>query len=240
MNIDHIRNALEYPGQTIKDSFIYTHDRVYTMDVDFNDIDNSNVIIEDEITKYRDLINTNNQSYVIGYGANAALKYLESKFKDVDIKVPVIYFELKGYDIVYSNYICSDGTIPATMVKSDNSIIKIYVSPLLESNIDILNKTESIGIDYELCQIQDEKLKFLNTNKVYYYRCLHGPLIIDKKYYSCQSINGENRLGLELDQYSIMKLACEKLFLKPDVFNFISRNIEEQEYRNMNNGIMWA
>lgn len=221
MNINNIKNALEYPGQTIKDSFIFTHDRIYKMDVDFTNIDNSSVAIGDKLMKYRDFFIGKDETYVISYGANAALKYLDRKFKDIDIKVPVIYFELEGYDVVYANYIVNDGTIPATMVKSDKSIIKIYISPLLESNIDILNETESVGVDYELCEIEDKNLDFLNGNKVYYYRCLHGPLIIDNNYYSCESIIGENRLGIELNQYDIAKLACEKIFSTLDVFSFI-------------------
>lgn len=240
MNINDIRSALEYPGQTIKDSFIFTHNRIYSIDVDYKDINNSDVIINHKHMKYSELFNINNQSYVISYGANAALKYLESKFKNIDIQVPVIYFELEGYDIVYANYICSDGTIPATMVKSDKSSIKLYVSPLLESSIDILNETESIGVDYELCEIEDEKLNFLNANKVYYYRCLHGALNADDKLYSCANIIGENRLGEKLNQYDIIKLACEKIFSELDIFEFISRNIEDKEYRNINNEIMWS
>lgn len=240
MNISKIKNALEYPGQTIKDSFIFTHNRIYKMNVDYQDINNSDVIIEDKIIKYNDFINVENQSYVISYGANAALKYLESKFRNVDIKVPVIYFELKGYDIVYANYIVNDGTIPATMVKSENSKVNIFVSPLLESNIDILNETESLGVDYELCEIEDENLNFLNESKVYYYRCLHGPLIIEKDYYSCGDIIGKNRLGRELNQYDMINLTCEKVFSHLDVFEFINRNIEDEEYRNKNNRIMWG
>ena len=165
MNNDKIRNALEYPGQTIRDSFIYTHNRIYSMDVDFKDVHNSKVIVDDQLIKYKDFFQIEGQSYVISYGANAALKYLESKFKDVDIKVPVIYFELKGYDIVYANYIVSDGTIPATMVKSDKSTIRMYVSPFLESNIDILNEPESVGVDYELCQMEDESLDSSRSKK---------------------------------------------------------------------------
>lgn len=227
-NMNEIEEALKYPNHSIKKSYLFRKNKIAELEIDYENFQNTIINNEKVGDKYR--------NFIISYGANASPHYLNKKFK-YEVELPIIYININNYDVVYANYICSDGTIPTTMIEKKGSQVNIFVYPINERELTTLNESENIDVDYELKEMISQDLEFLKADKIYYYKCIHGELKLNNMKISCSEIVGKDRHNLNLKQYEIQKNISKK-FEVNDMENFILENIQDNKIRNLRNKIL--
>jgi len=63
------------------------------------------------------------RSPLLAYGANAAPEALARKLEPLGaVELPVLQFELAGFDVVYSAHVSPYGAVPATLVESPGTV----------------------------------------------------------------------------------------------------------------------
>ncbi len=240
---EKISNMLEYPSITINDSFLYTHNRVFNLY--YNDETEKflfyNEIEEVDLNEIFEKITGQSlyeSKFILSYGANASIKYLHSKLNSEDVFLPVIKVRLTGYDIVYSNYFCEDGTLPHTIVESKDCEIDVFIYPILDNELKLLNKSEAVGVDYDLISISSNVLEnnYFNVDELLLYECKHGGIKLSEEFVSVLAITGNNRISKEVSQYEILKTVINEKYEVFDIFSFSKRIIDDEEFRTKMNG----
>jgi hypothetical protein len=151
-----------YPGKRPNTSFLFHHESIFPIHLKGNKFIDSKIIFsknEINIKKYlEEFGKTRLEDYflIVGYGSNINPAQLSLKFHNSKLPIPVLKAHLKGYDIVYASMITSYGAIPATIEKSNQTTVEVWVNMLNAAQLKIMDKTESRGINYFLVEIDGE------------------------------------------------------------------------------------
>lgn len=163
--VEAIERAKTYPFRQPRCSYIFTHDHEHLLD------------------GHRDTwkIDLGGLTPVFGYGSNPSPVALAHKFATTpEVHIPVIAFEIEGYDAVYSSHI-SAGYIPATIHPSPNTRIQGFMTYLTGEQLETMDASESRGVNYELVEL-DATGRFEDGTEMerpLTYVSLHGLLEIE-------------------------------------------------------------
>lgn len=236
MNLKKLQNLFEYPAISMTDSFIYSSDFLFPLQINTTNLLDSTYIQNGQTILLKDFLNERKidpTSAIVSYGANASLKYLQEKTIDPLEVFPVIQTVLLNRDVVYASYYCSDGTIPATLIEKPGASVNVFFSFISDAQLDTLNTSENLDLDYRLAEIDltdaVEGLSFLK--KLYFYECLHGPLIIEGVSFSMAAINGTGRCSDPFTQYDIQRMAFERYFEHDNFYAFCMETIQNSDLR---------
>jgi len=80
---------------------------------------------------------------LLAYGANAAPEALDRKLATLpDRPLPVLLAELRGFDVVYSAHVSPYGAVPATLVSSAATRVRVHVAFPDAEQLPLLSATE--------------------------------------------------------------------------------------------------
>lgn len=233
MDVNSLHHLFDYPAITIQDSFVFSHDRLYDIRVCPEHIPESLVIKPSKTISLAELSLETDLRFdnaVISYGANASVKYLLDKFAGMDVAIPVLRTRLRNHDVVYASYFCSDGTLPATIVERKDAVIDVYYSFISDQEMQRLNETESLGVDYRLKSLDSSlfshSLDF--TNRTVCYECLHGPLQAGGTFFSMNALSGIDRCSQPFSQYQIQRMVHGMHFSHEDFYAFCESNVRDE------------
>ena len=134
--IEAIERAKSYPFRRPPCSYIFTHDHEH--------------LLEGHPETWDHEIDLEGLTPIFGYGSNPSPVALAHKFASMsDVEIPVLAFDLKGYDAVYSRHV-SAGYIPAAITESPGTILNGFMIYLNEEEMKIMDDSESRGVNYEL------------------------------------------------------------------------------------------
>ncbi|HTU14017.1 MAG TPA: hypothetical protein VMF31_02345 [Solirubrobacterales bacterium] len=164
--VEAIERAKTYPFRQPACSYVFTHDHEHPLEghPDGWEID------LDGLTP------------VFGYSSNPSPVALAHKFASIpEVHIPVIAFELDGHDAVYSGHV-SAGYIPAALHPSPGTTLHGYMTYLNERELEVMDRSESRGENYELRTIADAAGRFEDGTEqvgIRTYVGLHGRIEID-------------------------------------------------------------
>ncbi len=199
--IEAIERAKDYPFRQPQCSYIFTHDH------------------EDLLEGHPDTweIDLDDLTPVFGYSSNPSPVALAHKFAAIaEVHIPVIAFEVEGYDAVYSSHI-SAGYIPATIHPSPHTRIQGFMTYLTDQELETMNDSESRGVNYELAEL-DATGRFedgVELERPLSYVSLHGQLEVDGALRAVPGTEAKDRQFEEMAQKDALERVIDTV--APDV-----------------------
>lgn len=152
---------LTYPGRVPGISYLYFGDSFFQIEVaDGRRLGQSWVVWDDEDPLQRagrhrrerlnnallrlNAADIDTRSPVLAYGSNASPAQLRSKFAEqgVSSAIPVVRCEVRNLDIVYSSHLAPYGAVPATIMDSPDTTIRVHVMFVDADQLEILDASE--------------------------------------------------------------------------------------------------
>ncbi|HEU4462618.1 MAG TPA: hypothetical protein VFR75_08495 [Solirubrobacterales bacterium] len=167
-----LARALEYPYATPDRSYLYRDGAATELPADGP--------------------NLAGRSPLIAYGANAAPAALARKLTQLPgVELPVMRFELDGFDVVYSAHVSPYGAVPATLVESPGTVAPAFLLHPTAEQLALLTASEP---NYDL-----EEIDGLAA-----YRSKHGCLEIDGAPVALAAVRSAGRTLPELDEPAVL------------------------------------
>ena len=199
--IEAIERAKTYPFRRPQCSYIFTHDHEH--------------LLEGHPDTWE--IDLDGLTPVFGYSSNPSPVALAHKFAAIpEVHIPVIAFEVEGYDAVYSSHI-SAGYIPATIHPSPHTRIQGFMTYLTDQELETMNDSESRGVNYELLEL-DAMGRFedgVELERPLSYVSLHGQLEIDGELRAVPGTQAKDRQFGEMAQRDVLEKVIDEV--APDV-----------------------
>lgn len=199
--IEVIERAKAYPFRRPQCSYIFTHDHEH--------------LLEGHPDSWE--IDLDGLTPVFGYSSNPSPVALAHKFAAIpEVHIPVIAFEVEGYDAVYSSHI-SAGYIPATIHPSPHTRIQGFMTYLTDEELETMDDSESRGVNYELEEL-DATGRFedgVELERPLSYVGLHGQLEIDGSLRAVPGTEAKDRKFEEMAQSKVLERVIETV--APDV-----------------------
>lgn len=151
---------------------------------------------------------------LLAYGANASPEALGRKLTRLPgVELPVLRFELEGFDVVYSAHVSPYGAVPATLVESPGTVAPVFLLHPTAGQLALLTVSEP---NYDLVEIDGTPV----------FRSKHGCLEIDGAPVALAAVRSMGRTLPELDQSAILEIV--RAHLQPDLSleEFILASIE--------------
>lgn len=167
-----LARALEYPYATPYRSYLYRDGEAAELPAEGPDL--------------------SDRSPLIAYGANAAPEALGRKLTQLPgVEMPVVQFELEGFDVVYSAHVSPYGAVPATLTESPGAVAPVFLLHPTAEQLALLSATEP---NYDLVEIGGAAV----------YRSKHGPLELDGTPIALAAVRSAGRSLPELDEPAIL------------------------------------
>lgn len=178
-----LARALEYPYATPGRSYLYRDGEAAELPPEGPDL--------------------SDRSPLIAYGANAAPEALARKLTRMPgVELPVMRYELEGFDVVYSAHVSPYGAVPATLVESPGTVAPAFLLHPTAEQLALLTASEP---NYDL-----EEIDGLAA-----YRSKHGCLEIDGAPVALAAVRSAGRTLPELDEPAILeRVRCQ---LRPEL-----------------------
>lgn len=151
---------------------------------------------------------------LLAYGANASPEALGRKLTRLPgVELPVLRFELEGFDVVYSAHVSSYGAVPATLIESPGTVAPVFLLHPTAGQLALLTVSEP---NYDLVEIDGTPV----------FRSKHGCLELDGAPVALAAVRSMGRNLPELDQSAILEIV--RAHLQPDLSleEFILASIE--------------
>jgi len=140
---------------------------------------------------------------LLAYGANAAPETLARKLARLPgVEMPVLQFELAGFDVVYSAHVSPYGAVPATLVESPGTVAPVFHLHPTADQLAVLTATE---LNYDLVEIDG----------VAVYRSKHGPLSAGGSSLALEAVRSRGRTLPDLDEPGVLERV--RAALEPDL-----------------------
>src|SRR6476469_9409560 len=168
-----LARALDYPYATPDGSYLYRDGAARALSPD-----------GPELTS---------RSPLLAYGANAAPEALARKLAPLGgLELPVLRFELEGFDFVYSAHISPYGAVPATLLESPGTVAPVFVLHPTAEQRALLTASEP---NYDLVEIAGAAA----------YLSKHGPLALEGSSVALAAVRSHGRTLPELDEPAMLE-----------------------------------
>ena len=167
-----LARALDYPYATPERSYLYLDGTAAELSPESPDL--------------------SGRTPLLSYGANAAPEALGRKLTQLPgVEMPVMQFELGGFDVVYSAHVSPYGAVPATLVESPGTVAPVFLLHPTAEQLALLTASEP---NYDLVEIGGMAV----------YRSKHGCLEIDGSAVALSAVRSVGRTLPELDQPTVL------------------------------------
>lgn len=174
-----LARALEYPYATPDHSYLYRDGRATELPPEGPDL--------------------SDRSPLIAYGANAAPASLARKLTQLlGIEMPVLQYELEGFDVAYSAHVSPYGAVPATLVESPGTVAPVFLLHPTAEQLALLTASE---LNYDLIEIDGAAA----------YRSKHGCLEVDGSAVALAAVRSVGRTLPELDEPAVLDRVRSRL-----------------------------
>jgi hypothetical protein len=136
--------------------------------------------------------------------------------------------------VVYSAHFTRYGAIPATLHPCPGATVDIAVQWLTPDELDRMDATEGIGINYDRRHLTGIDLEIEGSSTIHTaetYLSRRGPLIHQGTPVSLTAISCAGRVWPALDQYGVLDLTRRRLAPNATLDSFIHAIVTDAEYR---------
>ncbi|NIJ40532.1 hypothetical protein FHS78_000802 [Parvibaculum indicum] len=172
-----VRFALAYPFEKPQGSFVWADGRVLPLDtLDLGNLGDTRIrsaagdgVLGDLLTALYPDERAGREEWleerviVLAHGSNSAPERLLQKFPGGDGLpeiVPVLKARIDDWAVVYAAALSGYASIPATLEPIDGASAEVHVTLLTRRQLEIMNATEDLGVEYNLHRI-DSSLLYL-------------------------------------------------------------------------------
>jgi hypothetical protein len=216
--IEAVERAKAYPFRQPECSYLFSHHREWLLE---GHPDTWQLDLED-------------LTPVFGYGSNPSPVALTHKFASLpDVEIPVIAFDLKDYDAVYSSHV-SAGYVAAVLNPSPGTILHGFMTYLNEEELDLMDSSESRGENYERRYLPQAAGSFEDGGTlegVTTYVGLHGCLVLEGSTVAVDGTRASGRRFPTKPQAEVLGRVIEQIAPGTESDNFIARTIASREHR---------
>lgn len=199
-----LARALEYPYATPDRSYLYRDGEAAELPPEGPDLDG--------------------RSPLIAYGANAAPEALARKLTQLPgVRMPVMKFELEGFDVAYSAHVSPYGAVPATLVESPGTVAPAFLLHPTAEQLALLTASEP---NYDLVEIDG----------VAVYRSKHGCLDLDGAPVALAAVRSAGRTLPELDEPAVLDRVRSELRPELSMQEFVLDCVERGGIRPLRIG----
>lgn len=171
---------------------------------------------------------------VFGYSSNASPEALSHKFAMLPHAViPSIRCRVTDWDVVYSCHV-SRGYIPGALHPSPGTVLHGTMSWLTDEELELMNASENLGVNYEFRQLKGTTVTFENGEKVtspLAYLTLHGEMRINDMPVAVAGTTAENRRYGVMEEIEVLELAHPRIAPEEGLDQMIASAIESVENR---------
>jgi hypothetical protein len=231
-----------YPGKRPKFSFLFYGHAVYPINVNEGKrLGDSTVAVNGKDVSLNTALEELNAAkieeryLIISYGSNVNPVQLSLKFQKPEHVIPMFKGRLRGYDIVYAAQMAPYGSVPATIEKSENTDIEIWISLLDNEQLKIMDETENRGKSYWLVQIDDEltleNREYLST--FYSYISTRGILAVEGRPARLTEINASGAKYKAMTETEVLEYIHSNLTgrkVSDDLQRFLKRIRNDSHY----------
>lgn len=154
------------------------------------------------------------RSPLLAYGANAAPEALGHKLAPLaGIEMPVLQFELAGFDVAYSAHVSPYGAVPATLVESPGTVAPVFVIHPTAGQRALLTASEP---NYDLVEVDG----------IAAYRSKHGCLSIDGSAVALAAVRSQGRTLPELDEPAVLERVRAAVEPEATLAEFVAACVE--------------
>ena len=176
-----------------------------------------------------------NRIPVLSVGSNRSPYQLKRKFS-LNQNICVSPAILIDCDIVYAASLSSYGSMPATQWPSKGTIVELNVLWLTEEQLNIMHRTESIGVAYDFVKLKSGTVKIKDFNyekQIYGYVSISGVFSFDESQpRRLSTINAKNIKLEPFTEYEALVYLKNKLFLEDlDLSKWIEMVVKDKSYR---------
>lgn len=151
---------------------------------------------------------------LLAYGANASPEALGRKLTQLPgVELPVMMFELEGFDVVYSAHVSPYGAVPATLVESPGTVAPVFLLHPTAEQLALLTATE---LNYDLVEIEGAAA----------YRSKHGPLSLDGSAVALSAVRSSGRTLPHLDESAVLEQVRARIEPKSTLAEFVVACVE--------------
>lgn len=216
--IEAIERAKAYPFRQPTCSYVFTHDHEHLLE---GHPDTWEIDLGDRVP-------------VFGYSSNPSPVALAHKFASIpEVHIPVIAFDLDGYDAVYSGHV-SAGYIPAALHRSPGTTLHGYMTFLNPEELEVMDRSESRGENYEFQSIPDALGRFedgVEQVGIQTYVGLHGRIEIEGQPVAVAGTSATGRRYEEMGQADILNRVIEAVAPGTAADQFVGAAISGQAKR---------
>jgi hypothetical protein len=146
---------------------------------------------------------------LLAYGANASPEALGRKLAQLpDIEMPVVRFELQGFDVVYSAHVSPYGAVPATLVESPGTVAPVFLLHPTAEQLALLTASEP---NYDLVEVEG----------IAAYRSKHGCLEFEGSAVALAAVRSAGRRLSELAEPAVLDRVRAHLEPELDLEQFV-------------------
>lgn len=188
-------DPLSYPGKRPESAFLFCGDHIRMMRMRPGDrLEQSIVESDGKASRLEDLCNVQDMYMVVGYGSNPNPAQLESKFAGEAATIPLVKGTLPDCDVVYAPFFSSYGAVPATLCRSEGTVVEMWASLLDERQLEIMDVSENRGRNYRLARMDCEMVLESGErfSPVYAYVCIAGTLCLGGKPLRLDAVQASN------------------------------------------------
>ncbi|HEX5989735.1 MAG TPA: hypothetical protein VFY75_05950 [Solirubrobacterales bacterium] len=154
------------------------------------------------------------RSQLLSYGANAAPETLARKLARLPgLEMPVMRFELEGFDVAYSAHVSPYGAVPATLVENPGTVAPVFLLHPTAEQLVLLTATE---LNYDLVEVEG----------IAAYRSKHGCLQLDGSAVALAAVRSAGRVLPELDQPAVLDRVRSHLRPELSLRDFVLECVE--------------
>lgn len=216
--VEAIERAKAYPFRRPGCSYIFTHDHEH--------------LLEGHPDTWQ--VDLTGLTPVFGYSSNPSPVALAHKFASIpEVHIPVISFDLEGYDAIYSGHV-SSGYIPAALHPSPGTILHGFMTYLNAAELEAMDRSEARGENYELRWLPEAAGRFedgTTQNGIQTYMGLHGHLEIDGQPRAVAGTLATGRVFPEMAQADILSRVIDEVAPGTSSDQFIGTAVANRSQR---------
>lgn len=178
---------------------------------------------------------------VIAAGSNRSPRQLARKFAPPHetVDIPVTMGWMENYDIVYCAHLTGYGSVPATILKSPGTTVRVAVNWLLPDQLHRMHATESLGHHYDYAQLPSVGIVLdcgLTVQRAGAYIARYGAEFSPGDIFALDNIKAENRRFPARSQWEMLQYVARRAGQVPHP-DFILRVIDDENFRHAQNGL---
>jgi hypothetical protein len=174
-------------------------------------------------------IDQDQRKTLLAFGSNSSPEVLSRKLALSPDPVLVEPAWLHDFDVVYSAHISPYGAVPATLQRSEGTVVRVAVLHLTPDQLKLVSATEPNYEPLELRGIRCELFSGAMRSEVSVYLSRHGCLLVDGAEATLVAVPARDRRFAELSEPQVLEHLRSSLCPEESIDAFVLGNVTDPD-----------